>query len=73
MIAARANRLKAARPSLGRLPLDLAKQVEARRSTHLVEYRHIEGNNSLQYDIRRAVELEDQCTENHRMEDVLRS
>ena len=79
MIAARANRLKAARPAegdsspaLGRLPLDLAKQVEPRRSTRLAEYRHIEGNNALQYDIRRAVELENQRTETHRMEDALR-
>ena len=47
MIEARANRLKRARPALGRLPLDLAKQVELRRSTRLAEYRHIEGNNAL--------------------------
>ena len=57
MIAARADRLTSARPSLGRLPLDLAKQVEARRSSRLAEYRHVEGNNPLQYHIRRAVEL----------------
>ena len=73
MIAARANRLKAARPALGRLPLDLAKQVELRRSTRLAEYRHIQGNNALQYDIHRAVELENQRAETHRMEDALRS
>ena len=72
MIDARAALQKKARPGLGRLPLDLAKQVEHRRSCRLHEYRHIEQNKTLQYDIQRAVELENQPTENHRMEDALR-
>ena len=73
MFEARAAKALAARPAMSKLPLDLAKQVEARRYSRLAEYRHVLGNNYIQHDILRAIELQNQAVETHRMEDALRS
>jgi hypothetical protein len=55
-----------------RLPLDFAKLVAERRANRVAEYRSLVGNHDHQYDIQKAVELENQFNERHRMADALR-
>ena len=55
-----------------RLPLDFAKLVAHRRANRVAAYKHLEGNNDHYYNIQKAVELENQFNERHRMEDRLR-
>ena len=73
MIDAHAVRLKKKScVAIPRLPLDFAQLVASRRANRVAEYRHMEAIDNHQYDIQRAVELENDRTERHRMEDRLR-
>ena len=54
------------------LPLDFAKLVAQRRANRAAEHKSIEESNHLQYSIKKAIELENQLTERHKMEDRLR-
>ena len=55
-----------------RLPLDFTQPVAARRADRVAAWKQIEASNHHQYDIQKAVELENQFNERHRMEDRLR-
>jgi len=75
MIEARAVRMKKkAYRELQKhqLPLDFTKLVAERRANRVAEYKQIAGNHDHQYDIQKAVELENQFNEKQRMTDVLR-
>ena len=73
MIDARAARLqKKTRAAIPRLPLDFAQLVASRRANRVAEHKQLEANNHHQYDIQKAVDLENQFNERHRMEDRLR-
>ena len=54
------------------IPLDFAQFVAQRRANGVSEYKAIEESNHLQHSIQKAIELENQFTERHKMEDRLR-
>ena len=55
-----------------RLPLDFARLVAQWRANRVAEYKQLEASNHLQWSIQKAIELENQFTERHKMEDRLR-
>ena len=71
MFKAKEAKALAARPAIPRLPLSLAKQVEARRYNRIAEFKQVVGTVQLQHDIARSVELHNQTTALHRMEDLI--